>query len=138
MNKKAQKLQAAKSTSEVYYIVYILHRIVLCLTVILTGIYWATLVAIMVFAAYIRSLPSDEIKNAANSNTVPELIAHGLRETTLKWAVMAAAFSLLLLTIVRFRKYEKPLIIDGVVIALFCLLSALFAQAIVRLIYSPF
>lgn len=133
MTKKPQPKPAVKANSSLYYLGRILQRLVLFTTITVTGIYWALLITVMVL-----NIVSNEAKDTIYQNHVLDTITNGLQAHAVKWAVLTAAVSLLLLTIARFRKYEKPLVVDGIVIAVFCLLSALFAESFVGMIYTPF
>lgn len=66
--------------------------------------------------------------NAVNKDVARILDNQSLM--VLRWVIIASVITALLLVIKRYRKYEKPLMIDSGVILLFCLVSVMLSQAI--------
>lgn len=120
-----------KSTAT-YYIGRVFHRIALCFAVGSTIIHWIVLIVITGNFAFATSLENNKFKSSEALNSDITKIINAQSMMALRWVVIASAVTALILLIKRFRKYEKPLFIDSAVLLIFCLLSVVFSQLIVK------
>ncbi len=125
-----------KSTDTTYYIARVVQRISLLVAAGSTVILWATLVSIShtvsygVFSSVVEKFNQQDLFNGVTTEldrlTTCAVIMSGL----------AILISLLMMKFLRVRKNEKRLVVDGVVIASFCLIVSLFCQTIYRYILA--
>ena len=125
-----------KTQSLIYYTARVFQRFALCLVVGATALYWTILVYIAASVAHLQQLQSNELRNP---EALDDTIRHALDLQSLvavRWIIFAAALTAGLLLLKRYRTYEKPMIVDSIVIIAFCALSVTFAQSIVRTFVS--
>lgn len=115
-----------------YYIGRVFHRIALCFAVGSTIIHWIVLIVITGNFALATSLENNKFKNSEALNSDITKIINAQSMVVLRWIIIGSVVTALIIMIKRFRKYEKPLLIDSAVILLFCLLSVVFSQTIVK------
>ncbi len=128
---KKQVLATLQSTN--YYAARVVQRITLLLAVTGTVILWIALFSTSLDYAVVNiGNPTPELLNEYDAATGG--ITDSLANYAVAFSLIAAAVSLLLIYIPRIRKYEKRLVIDGVLIAGFCLFMSVFCQAVLRFI----
>ena len=120
-----------KSTAT-YYLGRIVQRVALCLAVGSTIIHWIVLIVITGNVEFAHSLDNSKFKDSNALTDDLHQIINTQSMIVLRWVVIAGVVTALILLIRRFRKYEKPLFIDSAVLLVFCLLSVVFSQLIVK------
>lgn len=132
------KKQNSKNTSQntAYYIARIIQRISLLVAAASTFILWATLISISHTISFvglgdgINNISQDELNNG---------ITREIDKLTMNSVVLSIAaivITILMLKFLRVRNNEKRLVVDGFVIAGFCLVVSMFAQSIYTYILS--
>ncbi len=124
------------SSDTTYYIARVAQRISLLAAAGCTVILWATLVSISHTVSY--GVMNEAIK-ATSQDDLFAGITKELDKLTMYAAfasVLAIVITILMMKFLRVRKNEKRLVIDGVVIAGFCLVVSLFCQTIYRYILA--
>lgn len=132
------KKQSAKNANQnlVYYIALAGQRVSLLLAAASTIILWATLIAIAhgySFTGAIQDVQYIDINNL-NQGAANEISA--LTGYAIIFGIIALIASLALVQLPQIRSYRKHIIFDGVIIAGFCLIFSVFAQAIFRFILA--
>jgi len=137
-NEKMPKKQNSKNTSQntAYYIARIIQRISLLVAAASTFILWATLISISHTISFvglgdgINNISQDELNNG---------ITREIDKLTMNSVVLSIAaivITILMLKFLSVRNNEKRLVVDGFVIAGFCLVVSMFAQSIYTYILS--
>lgn len=132
------KKQNSKNTSQntAYYIARIIQRISLLVAAASTFILWATLISISHTISFvglgdgINNISQDELNNG---------ITREIDKLTMNSVVLSIAaivITILMLKFLSVRNNEKRLVVDGFVIAGFCLVVSMFAQSIYTYILS--
>jgi hypothetical protein len=114
-----------------YYTARLAHKWAMLTLVGSTIIYWVFLVTTST-AIYFANQTGVGFKDSESTNrTIGEI--QGLFETfVLRWAILFVLGTLALLAIKRFRSYEKPQLVDSLIIAIYCLGSVALSQQILR------
>lgn len=120
-----------KTKTTWHYTLRITQRILLCMVIATTAVYWMTLISISAIAAY-ASHTANKVQDPSGVNQLVHDVINSQSITAMKWVVIGAAFTLLLLLVTQYRKYEKSLITDSLVVAIFCAVSLIFSQILVR------
>lgn len=120
------------TSSLLYYIGRISHRLLLCMVVATTIVYWIVLIFSVCLVDFIHFSPNAKPTDPAAASHELSMFINLVSQPVLKWAVVLSAVTLILLCIKRFRTYDKPMLVDGIVIAAFCLISVAFGAPIVR------
>ena len=124
------------SSDTTYYIVRIVQRISLLAAAGSTVILWATLVTISHTIGY--GALSEAVKVTSQEDFIAG-VTKEIDRLTMHAAIMsvlAIVITLLMIKFLRVRKNEKRLVVDGVVVAGFCLVVSLFCQTIYRYILA--
>ena len=117
--------------SFIFYASRVIQRLALCLVVGATIIHWSIMITIAGSNRLLSGLDGN-VKNPAAFNAELSKIVNAQSLVVLRWVIVCAAITLLLLCIKRYRTYEKTLIIDSLVITAFCVASVAFSQMIIR------
>ncbi len=114
-----------------YYTARLAHRWAMLTLVGSTIFYWVFLVTTSTAIYFANQTGSKFIDPDGTNRTIEEI--QGLFETfVLRWAILFVIGTLALLVIKRFRTYEKPQLVDSLIIAIYCLGSVALSQQILR------
>ncbi len=142
MAKKQQKFVVSTSESGVYYASRIVQRISLALTVLFTFILWATMISIAHSQMFTNWLSVSNAITYPNQSQVTALYngisteQNHLMYMAVSFALITAIISVALLALPRFRKFEKSLVVDGLVMASFCFVVAIAHLSLYRFILA--
>lgn len=132
------KKQSAKNVNQnlVYYIALAGQRVSLMLAAASTIILWATLIAIAhgySFTGAIKDVQYININDLSQgaANEISALTGYAII-----FGIIALIASLALVKLPQIRSYRKHIIFDGVIIASFCLIVSVWAEAIFRFILA--
>ena len=115
-----------------YYASRVLQRLVLCMVVGATVVYWAMLIAITTSVTINQKLVNHQYTDTTKVNDLISRAIHSQSLVVLRWAIIAAVMTFAILLIKRYRKFEKRVVVDSVVIVGFCVVSVTFSQMLVR------
>ncbi|MDB5183147.1 MAG: hypothetical protein JWO47_931 [Candidatus Saccharibacteria bacterium] len=121
-----------KKSSVAYYGGRVAQRLALCMVVGATIIHWIILITITANTRFISVLQNNKFKDSQDVNNAISRVTNLQSLIVLRWFIFATLITFVLLLIRRYRKYEKAMIVDSLVITTFCMLSVIFAQAIIR------
>lgn len=122
----------AKAESVAYYILRIMQRITLLYTALCTVIFWAVLLIVVILIEYsIQSVGHEYQDGEAAQSTITTAV------NALSWQVLGAAITMVVVTLAmlafrRVRRDEKRLVVDSVVVGVFCVVSVVLAQFAVQ------
>lgn len=119
-----------------YYTSRVIQRFLLCMVVGATVIHWIILIFVTGSLSFTSKLENSKFRNPELLNNDINRILNIQTFTVLRWAIICALATSLLLFIKRYRKYEKPMIVDSLCITVFCLASVVLSQVIVRAFIS--
>ncbi len=119
-------------SSAVYYSGRIAHRVTLCFAVGSTILHWIMMIVIASNFALVQSLENTEFRDSKAINNDISQIVNSQSMIVLRWVIIASIATALLVLIKRFRKYEKPLLIDSAVVLIFCFVSVALSNFIIR------
>lgn len=126
----------AASQSTIYYVGLVVQRISLLLAAASTVILWSTLIALAHDMNVPHFIEGAKLVDAAEINRGITLEISSLTAYAATLSLLAIIVTLLLLKLPRVRKYEKKMVVDGVVIAGFCFIFALYCEPLLRLILT--
>lgn len=116
-----------------YYLVYVLQRLLLLLAGAGTAILWMTLVATANDFSFLGSQnQNNDIANVTGLNTGVSNMTNNLRIWAVLLSLLALVATLLLPKFAHVRKYEKRVVIDGLIVSVFLLIISLGALPIFR------
>jgi hypothetical protein len=118
--------------SLVYYITRVFQRLALCAVIGATVIHWIILISTTSSLQYISQLEAHRYKDSQALNAELTKIINMQSLVALRWFIFSMLITSLLLFIKRFRKYEKPLIVDSITVTVFCFVSVMLSQTIIR------
>lgn len=127
MAKKQNKADPSENT--MYHVVCIMQRVSLLAAATATGILWASLISI----AHNLSFASSQGTRIVNFDNFDLAVTNELRLLTMYAVILSVAAGLLTLILLKFprvQKYEKKMVADGLVIAGFLLVIAVYCQPI--------
>ena len=119
-----------------YYISRVFQRVALFLVIGATITHWTIIIVISANIKFISSLENSKFKNSEQTNELISRVINAQSLVVLRWLIIATVITSLLLFIKRFRKYEKTMLVDSATILIFCMLSVIFAQIIVKAFVS--
>jgi hypothetical protein len=119
-----------------YYISRAAQRAALFMIIGATIIHWIIVISITVNTQFISSIDNIEYKNTQQTNELISRVIDTQSLVVLRWFIISAVITSLLLFIKRFRKYEKTLLVDSTTILILCMFSVVFSQMIVRAFIS--
>ena len=115
-----------------YYAGRITQRLALYTVVGATVVHWMILIFISGSVAFRQQLVNNKFQDIDAYNREINVMLNSQSHVVLRWAIICILLTVALLAISRFRKYEKTMLIDSIVLVAFCLLSVVFSQLIVR------
>lgn len=118
--------------SLLFYSSRIVQRIALFTAIGATLVHWMTLIAITVSLSFTGELESNNFRNSELVNDKIERVINLQSLIVLRWIVISVVITCLLTLISQYRKQEKPMLLDSLTIVLFCLVSVIFSQLIIR------
>jgi uncharacterized membrane protein len=120
-----------KKQSILYYVLRVLQRFALLTVIGWTIVLWIVLITTVV---QIQSVQSQ-----GSAFTDPEMVEKTIKQaidmtsySVLRTGITAMILSGVLLLLTRVRKFEKRLVVDSLIIIIFCIFSAMFAQMLTR------
>ena len=120
------------ASSLTYYILRIAQRLSLITVIGATIAHWTILISFYVTNRYVGELENLKFTDSEQLNSDIERALHLQSLAVLRWVLLGATVTFLLLLVKRYRKYEKPMIIDSLTIIAFCLISVALSQMIAR------
>src|SRR5690348_7617042 len=116
------------SNAVLFYSSRIIQRLSLCFVIGSTIIHWIIMIVITANIRFIKNLENHNFKDPQGFNELLTRVTNTQSLIILRWTIITAAITLMLLLIKRYRKYNKPLIVDSFVIMAFCVVSVAFSQ----------
>jgi hypothetical protein len=120
-----------------YYGIRIAHRWAMMTLVGSTLVYWIFLVTTSTNIFFLRESGA-AIADAARTNETIASVNNTLSSFILRWSIIFVAATLALVSVKRFRKFEKPQLVDSLITAIFCLGSVALSQQILRFFLSNY
>ena len=85
---------------------------------------------------FIANLDHNKYQDTRQTNEQISKVINTQSLVVFRWFVIASVITLLLLLIKRYRSHEKTLLIDSATILIFCMLSVVYSQIILRAFIS--
>jgi len=131
---KSKQNNSVSSQNTMYFASRILQRVSLLLAVTSTIILWASLITVAHGINFINAIQGAEIASPTELNASIVLEIDALKTYAVVFSVVAFVLTLLFLKFTQVRKHEIKLVVDGLVISVFCLIFAVHCETIYRLI----
>jgi len=117
-----------KVDSVAYHIVRVFQRIALLYTALCTVIYWVVLLVFAILVEYSIQTVGHEFRDRQATQTAITAATNALLWQALYAGLAAVVLTLAMLAFARVRRYEKRMVIDGIVIAVFCAYTVAISQ----------
>jgi hypothetical protein len=117
----------------IYYGMRILQRLGLLFVGLHTLIYWVAFLVTVYLEEYSRQTVGHQFRDPVATDKTLVDVVNLLSWRVLYSAIFSALITVAMLAIPRVRRYEKRLVVDGLVIVVFCVLSVMASQFVVQL-----
>jgi len=131
-----QKTQIMQMSGSMYHIICAIQKVSLLVAAGSAIILWSTLISIAHGYSFIMSMEGPRLANLEEWNRgIADEITR-LTHYSVAFALVALGLTLLLLKIPRASKFDKKMVVDGVIVSLFLLSASLWCQPLFRFVLA--